>query len=293
MMRIDVNPDDLVVSRELARSGSSRSFEERLRASIDQIGLAEPLKVAADPSGGYVVIDGALRLRAIEQIRSADPSRFPTVPVYVLDYEKRYEIRYQSDIYQDLLPSQLATLVEHLHQSEHVLKTDIAKYIGVSPATLRNYTGLSRLMQREGLFARVVELMDIGVLPSSNPYAWLRLTAAGLERVLQESFSDGQPADAWIDGQVSAARLGHAVRFPIKWVETATDGLPPDCYREHADVRRAKRDLGLRKGGTAAAAVYRRGPAWTKGQAALAHVLTESREPVLKTAASTLMEYLR
>ena len=45
--------------------------------------------------------------------------------------------------------------------------------------TLRNYTGLWRLLQRGGLFAKVVELMDVEVIPSSNPYAWLRLTPNG------------------------------------------------------------------------------------------------------------------
>ena len=127
-----------------------------------------------------MVVDGVIRLRAIRAIRDKDPAQFPTVPVYVLNYERRYELRYQSDIYQDLLPSKLAGVVEHLHRTEQVRKVDIARYIGVSPATLRNYTGLWRLLQRGGLFAKIVELMDVDVIPSSNPYAWLRLTADGL-----------------------------------------------------------------------------------------------------------------
>src|SRR4029077_13325956 len=113
------------------------------------------------------------------------------IAAYLLDYDKRFEFRYQSDIYQDLLPSQLATLVEHLHKFENIRKIDIARYIGVSPATLRNYTGLWRLMESGGLFARIVELMDVGVFPASNPYAWLRLTDEGLERALREKFAKG------------------------------------------------------------------------------------------------------
>src|SRR5207248_11806559 len=122
--------------------------------------------------------DGMLRLRAVQAIRQADAGCFETIPAYVVDLDRRYEIRYQTDIYQDLLPSQLAALVEHLHEAENVRKVDIARYIGVSPATLRNYTGLFRLIERGGLFAKVVDLMDVGVIPSSNPYAWLRLTAS-------------------------------------------------------------------------------------------------------------------
>src|SRR5262249_44336865 len=155
----------------------------------------------------------------------------------VLDYDQRYELRYQSDVYQDLLPSQLAGLVEHLHKTEHVRKLDIARYIGVSPATLRNYTGLWRLLQRGGLFAKVVELMDVDVIPSSNPYAWLRLTAAGLRKVLEESFTDGERAEMWIERTTLAARQGNVTRFPIKFVEATTDALAPDYYREGEDVR--------------------------------------------------------
>ena len=146
MKLIDVCPDDLTVSSELTRSGSAKSFEDRLRSSVEEIGLAEPLKIAASPEGGYLIIDGALRFRAVQSIREKDPTRFASIAAYLLDYDLRYEIRFQSDIYQDLLPSQLATLVEHLHKSENVLKVDIARYIGVSPATLRNYTGRWRLM---------------------------------------------------------------------------------------------------------------------------------------------------
>ena len=139
MKIVEIDPDDLVLSLELSRSGSAKQFEERLLASIEEIGLAEPIKVAPLQTGKYLVIDGTMRLRAIAAIRKEDPAAFPTVPAYLLDFKRRYELRYQTDIYQDLLPSQLAGLVEHLHQTEHVRKVDIARYIGVSPATLRNY----------------------------------------------------------------------------------------------------------------------------------------------------------
>ena len=198
--------------------------------------------------GGYVVIDGMMRLRAVRAIRKEQPERFQTVAVYVFDYERRFEIRYQSDIYQDLLPSQLAVLVEHLHKAEHVRKIDIARYIGVSPPTLRNYTGLWRLLQRGGLFAKIVDLMDVEVIPSSNPYAWLRLTPAGLRKVIEDNFSEGESAETWIDQTIQRARLGDKQRFPIKLVETITDVLPPEYYRVGEEVRSVKRDLGQRKG---------------------------------------------
>jgi len=285
-----VAPDLLNMSPDLVRSGSAKAFEERLRSSIDQVGLVEPLKVAEQPDGGYLVIDGTLRLRAIRSIREKHPDRFETVPVYVLDWAQRYEIRFQSDIYQDLLPSQLAALVEHLHASESVSKTDIARYIGVSPATLRNYTGLWRLLKRGDLFAKVVELMDVEVLPSSNPYAWLRLTADGLEKALSENFTDGAEPYAWVEQSISLARQGQFVRFPVKYVETITASLPPEFYRVAPEVRNIKRDLGLRRGVAPSSTKLARER--QRALTNLARVSVQSPDPVLQSAANSLQEYL-
>jgi hypothetical protein len=292
MKLIEVKPEDLALIPELSRSGSAKQFEERLQSSIEEIGLAEPLKVARQPGGGYLIIDGTIRFRVIRAIRDKDPSRFQTVAVYVLDYARRYELRYQSDIYQDLLPSQLATLVEHLHKTENVLKVDIARYIGVSPATLRNYTGLWRLLERGGLFARVVELMDVEVFPSSNPYAWLRLTDAGLGKVLSEQFAKDKPIDRWITEAVEAARLGGTQRFPLKSIEAVTDALPSYCYRVGEDVRAIKRDLGQRRA-LSVQAKPKVALDFTTAFKNLTKVTRQSRDPVLRTAAQALQEYLR
>lgn len=290
MKLIEVDPDALTLSPELSRSGSAKSFEERLQSSIEEIGLAEPLKVAKKPDGGYLVIDGTMRLRAVHNIRQKDSARFKTVAAYVLDYDQRYEIRFQSDIYQDLLPSQLATLVEHLHASENVLKVDIARYIGVSPATLRNYTGLWRLMRRGGLFARIVELMDVGVFPSSNPYAWLRLTPEGLRLVLTEQFAKGEDPDEWITETVKSARLGGTLKYPLAFIENVTAALPEGSFRTGEDVRAIKQDLGLRR--AIAQAKQASKPDYSEAVRHLNTVTTRTREPLLKSAAESLQEYL-
>lgn len=291
MKLIKVDSDELRFSPELNRSGSAKAFEERLRSSIEEIGLAEPLKVARQPDGAYLVIDGNLRLRAIRSIREKDSTRFSKVAAYVLDYDRRYEIRFQSDIYQDLLPSQLATLVEHLHSTENVLKVDIARYIGVSPATLRNYTGLWRLMERGGLFAQVVELMDVDVFPSSNPYAWLRLTDEGLRTVLVDQFSKSEEIYSWVAETAASARAGGAsARYPLKYIELVTAALPPKCYRHGEDVRAIKRDLGLRR-----ADAQRLGASRPDSEEALKHlskVAKRSQDPVLRSAAESFRAYL-
>lgn len=290
MKLIEVDPDELVISTEMARSGSAKTFEDRLRSSIEEIGLAEPLKVVSQPDGRYLVIDGMIRLKAVRLVRESDPSRFKTVAAYMLDYEKRYEIRYQSDIYQDLLPSQLATLVEHLHRAENVLKIDIARYIGVSPTTLRNYTGLWRLMERGGLFAAVVDLMDVDVFPSSNPYAWLRLTDEGLRRVLVEQFSKNEDLNEWITEVSSAARLGGTQRYPLKFIEMVTAALPPECFRNDEDVRAIKRDLGLRRAAVQAAKGKK--PDYATAVSHLTTVSKHTHEPVLRSAAQSLQAYI-
>lgn len=291
MKLIEISPDDLRVSPDLNRSGSAKSFEDRLRSSIAEIGLAEPLKVARQLDGSYLVIDGNLRLRAIQSIRAQDASRFQTVAAYVVGYDKRFEIRFQSDIYQDLLPSQLATLVEHLHKAENILKVDIARYIGVSPPTLRNYTGLWRLMERGGLFARVVDLMDVSVFPSSNPYAWLRLTDDGLRKVLVTQFSKRDDVETWAAEAVASARLGAGqARYPLKYVELVTAALPAHCYRHGEDVRAIKRDLGLRR--AAAKARNVKAAEVSEARKHLWKVSKKSRDPVLRSAADSLREYL-
>lgn len=306
MKLVSLDPSLLVVSQELSRSGSSKQFEDRLRSSIEEIGLAEPLKVALLPTGEYLVVDGAIRLRAIRSIRELNPARFSHIPAYLVDYSRRFEVRYQTDIYQDLLPSQLASLVEHLHETEKVKKADIARYIGVSPTTVRNYTGLWRLLKRGGLFPRIVDLMDAGVLPASNPYAWLRLTSDGLKHVLTTSFSEGKPIEHWIDEQISEAKRGSSFRYPTNFVETATSHLDAKFYRKDEEERSVKRDLGLRRttaqhlfdlpeatGVVSSAGNSVPTPAAKEAVSRLLEVTHTSSEPVLQSAARSLRKYLQ
>jgi len=289
---IDIEPDQLVVCDELRRSGSAKQFEERLRSSIEQIGLAEPIKVAVMPSGQYLVVDGTMRVRAINAIRERDSTAFASVQAYVTDYERRYEIRYQTDIYQDLLPSQLATLVEHLHQTENVKKIDIARYIGVSPATLRNYTGLWRLIGRGGLFEQLVELMDVGIFPSSNPFAWLRLDpeAGGLRFIIERLAEDDETAEAWIRRMLLAARQGHVNRYATVEVEVITGGLPDKYYRGEAELRQVKQDLGTRR------AINDKPQPKRSTATAVRHlnlVTRDSSDLVLQSAAASFKAYLK
>jgi hypothetical protein len=290
MKFVSIARGELDFSPELSRSKGSKPFEERLKASIEEIGLAEPIKVAELPKSKYLVVDGMMRLRAIDAIRQDDPSAFPTISAYVVDFDQRYEVRYQTDIYQDLLPSQLANLVEHLHKTEHIRKVDIARYIGVSPPTVRNYTGLWRMIQRGGLFENLVELMDVGVIPASNPYAWLRLNAYGMRYVIETRFSDGVRAETWIVERVAHARRGDIGPFPIKFIEAATNGLSPECYREDEQIRNQKRDLGLRR---ATPIKKEKVQDATEALTHLKRVSRRSPEPVLRSAARALTGYLQ
>jgi hypothetical protein len=288
---VAVRPAQLSVSPELDRSRRDKQFEERLRASIDRIGLVEPLKVAATGKDRYLIVDGVLRWRAIEVIRSEDEARFLTIPAYAVSHNRRFEIRYQTDIYQDLLPSQLAELVEHLHQNDHIQKTQIAAYIGVSAPTLRNYTGLWRLMERGGLFARIVDLMDVGVVPSSNPYAWLRLTEAGIRTAIESNLSESLSAEVWAEVSLVKALGGHVQPLSLLTVEAITGNLSPECYLADEEVRSRKRALGLRRAGQSPAS-----DASEDVDVAIKHlkaVAKKTEDPVLRVAAQSLQAFLQ
>ena len=277
----------LTIAPELARTRGNKSFDERLRASIERIGLIEPIKVARS-GDDYVIVDGILRWRAIEAIRSDDADRFKVVPSYVVDFARRFEIRFQTDIYQDLLPSQLAELVELLHERDGVAKNEIAAYLGVSAATLRNYTGLWRLMQRGGLFRRVVHLMDAGVLPASNPYAWLRLTEEGLSQVIRTSLAGGRDPEEWVEAQLSETTRSAVRRLALKEVETATGTLPSRFYREGEETRAKKKALGRRRGQNATTGSR----LMSKALQNLDDVERETNDPVLRIAAQSLREFV-
>lgn len=287
MKLVQLPIDKYLIAPDLARSVRQKQFEERLRHSIMTGGLAEPLKAARTPDGQYLVVDGVLRLRAIHEIRNQDPKRFKKVPAYVVEYSKRHEVRYQSDIYQDLLPSQLAQLVEHLHEHENISKMAIAEFIGVSPATLRNYTGLWRLLQRRELFAQIVDLMDLRIVPASNPYAWLRLTDEGIREVIEKHLSEGVRAEDWIKRAKTEAPS--STPYSIKFIEFATGHLSASSYREDGTVRAKKRDLGLRraKSSHGIGSVDIR-PAITR----LRRIARDSEDAVLRTAATSLERYL-
>ena len=289
MRLIEVAPEELTISKDLTRTGSAKAFSDRLQASIEEIGLAEPIKVAPLPKGGYLVIDGGLRLQAIRAIRKRDRSRFKRIAAYLFDYEQRFELRYQSDIYQDLLPSQLAQLVEHLHEAEHVKKLDIARYIGVSPATLRNYTGLARLIARGGLFAQVVALMDADVFPSSNPFAWLRLSKKGVRQAFEVFASENKPVEEWIELTLSQAQQGRSVLCPPTVVESVTGNLPDDCYLSSGEERSAKKDRGLQRTKRMKKSIIN----FTQAHKHLKVVTSRSKDPVLQMAAKALTEYLK
>lgn len=285
MKILHVPIESLVVDNQLERARPARFFEEKIRASLRVIGLVEPLKAAPLADGQFVVIDGVLRLKSMRKIHASNADMFKHIPCYIFDLEDRFQVRYHSDIYQDLLPSQMAEFVEHLHSQSGVAKSEIASYIGVSPATLRNYTGLARLLGRGGLFARLVQLMDLGIMPASNPYAWLRLSDEGLRYVIERRLSSGQTAEDWFDVRVNLGQDGNVSRFTIHEVQSVTDDLPAYLYRQGEASRVMKKNIGSRRG--------RVNERIASGQPAALHVAsTSSQNETLRLAAQNLGAFL-
>jgi hypothetical protein len=238
--------EDLRVEASLARRNRPSKFLHLLEASIREVGLAEPLKVARIRAANYVIVDGILRHEAICRIRETDRGAFNRIPAVVYPYEQRFEIRYQTDIYQDLMPSQLAQLVEHLHAKEGVSKQEMAASLGIARPTLRNYTGLFRLASRGGISRSVVALMDVQVMPSSNPYAWLRLTTDGLRKVIEDHFSEGHRAESWFE-EVLSLPAENRPTYSATFVEKVTSSLEERYYRQGSEIRGRKKALGRRR----------------------------------------------
>jgi hypothetical protein len=132
--------------------------------------------------------------------------------------------------------------------------------------------------------------MDVGVIPSSNPFAWMRLTDHGIDLVIRTSFSDGEEPSEWIEKRLAMAKQGHASMFPLKDIEAATSGLSAECYREGEEVRNRKRDLGRRR-----ALPIKERAAHDNAEAVrrLKMVSMVADEPVLVSAAQSLTEYLQ
>lgn len=168
-------------------------------------------------------------------------------------------------------------------------------------------------MRRTGLFPNVVELMDLGVFPASNPFAWQRLTVTGLCRVIEDKFADeGETAEEWCERTIAASRRGQVVRYITTAVEALTDSLEKttENYRQDEVVRSAKRDYGLRRAiGQHETATPQLPVFSAAGQhetqtlppnrdvsAAVKHlkiVERDSTSPVLKSAAKSFKAYLQ
>jgi len=133
--------------------------------------------------------------------------------------------------------------------------------------------------------------MDVEVIPSSNPYAWLRLTSEGMRKVLEDNFTDGENAEIWVQRICTAAQQGEYIRFPIKFIEATTDALPSEFYREGEDLRSVKRDIGQRRG--KAQPKVKPKVDYTPALRNLTRVSRKSSEPVLRAAALSLKEYLQ
>jgi hypothetical protein len=130
--------------------------------------------------------------------------------------------------------------------------------------------------------------MDAGVIPSSNPFAWLRLTDAGIE-VVFNTLSQGAEIDEWINRAIEEARAGRLRPLPTKYIEEITGFLDDEFYREGQHVRELKKDLGQRRAGK----LHKQATFDARrARQHLDRVENESKDKVLQVAASALRNYL-
>ena len=130
--------------------------------------------------------------------------------------------------------------------------------------------------------------MDSEVFPSSNPFAWLRLSAKGIRQVFDVFSSKNGSVEEWIELALYQVQQGRSVLYPSTVVESVTGSLADDCYLSSGEERSAKKDRGLQR----TKRMKKKVIDFTLAYKHLKVVSSRSKDPVLQMAAKALTEYL-
>ena len=129
------------LKRTKRAEGPSKDSEKFLKESIKIVGMREPLLVNENRE----LIDGYRRYYAIKDLQkldmlppSIDISKIPCIIASTKAYNPA-DLRIQSDVRQDLTPSQEAYYYGELFKTRSINKNDLAKMIGISPMSISNY----------------------------------------------------------------------------------------------------------------------------------------------------------
>jgi ParB-like chromosome segregation protein Spo0J len=233
-----VDIDSLVLDPDLDRYNLAASpsdyaatddfgeIDERLRLSLQQAGMREPLLVKELGDGRWLLVDGYRRIRQIRYLLSHD-SLGETIdvhklPCYVLQKSSASAPLLRTEVNQrrqNLPPGLLGQKFKLLRDEFHLSTTDIARKFGFTQPSIAHYLAIAECPKP------VVDAIDEDKLP---------MTAGRIFWVLTQ------------EGQETLWQMVQAIPSELKWtrdrVVSLAKKLPPSMYKvpEKDRMRRAR-----------------------------------------------------
>jgi ParB/RepB/Spo0J family partition protein len=180
---------DLTLLSELVRKkkyAGSKDSERFLKESLIKVGMREPLLI----NDRHELIDGYRRYYAIKELQQRNMlpatiniTKIPCVMVSTAGNHPA-TIRIQSDIRQDLTPSQEAHYYQKLLKEHNLKKHDLAIMIGISAMSISNYLVILDCIKP------VQKAIDDGQLPMSAGKTFCVLKEDGQEKLYNKLKGD-------------------------------------------------------------------------------------------------------
>jgi len=212
-------------------SVSRRVDDDILRNSVQLTGVQQPLVVVQLATEQYLIVDGVRRRTVADSLGMAELPCIVDGGAEEVDDPQEYRNRIRfilGEHRQDLLPSQRATLIRKLQDSFGLNAKQVALYLGVTPATIANWTMINELIPA------IRNVIDAGTFAVHTARAFNGMSDAGQEEIWSEH-SDAIK-------KMSASRLH-------KWIrETYSPESHPQMYKNPDRlVDRLKRQSQPRK----------------------------------------------
>ncbi|MCG6962958.1 MAG: ParB/RepB/Spo0J family partition protein [Acidobacteria bacterium] len=160
---------------------------DELAASIAEHGVLQPLLVAEDGGGGYVLVAGERRLRAAER---AGLAVVPAVIRERLDDQGELALALVENLQRsDLTPLEAAHAFSHLRDVFGLSQEDIAKRVGIDRSTVSNALRLLKLepeiqaMVDDGRIAAGHARALLAITEGADRLGWAQRAAAGAASV--------------------------------------------------------------------------------------------------------------
>jgi ParB/RepB/Spo0J family partition protein len=238
--------------------------DDKLRQSIAQTGVQQPLVVSHLGDGKYVLIDGYRRLEIAKFLKLSEvPCVIDAAPSGILPEHYRDRMRFILDEHrQDLFPSQRALLIKTLQKNFGMNNKQVGEYLGVDATTISNW------LMVDSYVPEVLRAVDSGVITQHAARVFDGLTPAGqrtlwkshkkelrtvspakLHRQLREKYHPKDHARMYVRPEkvrqqlekIQGTRKARRRRPIIRKVER--DSLLSDIELREAELRDAERDL--------------------------------------------------